>query len=122
MTVKCVAAAGLTAMLALAVMLLAGAGLLLNSFWRLRQVNPGFDTRHLLTFRMSLPYNRYQPTQAAELASWAVEEFPGNSTLQTWEASRTPDSFSEVVDLRMLLFGVSDAASTADAGGPGDPG
>jgi hypothetical protein len=54
------------------------------------------------------------PTHAAELASWAVEELPGNATLQAWEASRTPDGFGQVVDLRTLLFGVSDAAATAD--------
>ena len=52
--------------IALALVLLTGAGLLLNSFWRLRQVPPGFDARNVLAFRMSLPYDRYDGTQVAE--------------------------------------------------------
>ncbi len=38
---------------ALAVMLLAGAGLLLRSFQALGRVSPGFDAEHVLTFHMS---------------------------------------------------------------------
>ena len=38
---------------ALAVMLLAGAGLLLRSFQELGRVSPGFDAEHVLTFHMS---------------------------------------------------------------------
>jgi putative ABC transport system permease protein len=41
---------------ALAVTLLAGAGLLLRSFQALGQVSPGFDTSHVLTFRVSGSY------------------------------------------------------------------
>src|SRR6266404_2519065 len=44
---------------ALAVMLLIGAGLLLKSFSRLRQVNAGFQPDHLLTMRIQLPPKRY---------------------------------------------------------------
>jgi len=40
---------------AMAFCLLAGAGLLLNSFWRLSQVNPGFNPRNVLTFKISPP-------------------------------------------------------------------
>jgi predicted permease len=45
--------------LALAVMLLAGAGLLIRSFSRLTSVEPGFTTSGLLTFQLSLPSVRY---------------------------------------------------------------
>ncbi len=45
---------------ALALMLVVGAGLLLKSFWRLHQVDVGFNERNLLTIRVSLPSARYQ--------------------------------------------------------------
>jgi putative ABC transport system permease protein len=45
--------------MALAVMLLAGAGLLIRSFATLRAVNPGFRTDRALTFRIAVPESRY---------------------------------------------------------------
>ena len=43
----------------LSVALLISAGLLLRSFWRLQDVDPGFKADHLLTMRINLPRNRY---------------------------------------------------------------
>ncbi len=48
------------AQMALAMMLLSGAGLLLRSFAQLQQVKPGFDIENALTFRMSLPAEAYK--------------------------------------------------------------
>jgi putative ABC transport system permease protein len=45
--------------LALSVALLAGAGLLINSFVRVQRVHPGFDTDQTLSFRVALPDARY---------------------------------------------------------------
>lgn len=51
--------------LAMALTLLAAAGLMLRSFSELRQVKSGFDTRNVLAFDLSLPYNEYQKRSAA---------------------------------------------------------
>ncbi|KPK81243.1 MAG: hypothetical protein AMS25_07165 [Gemmatimonas sp. SM23_52] len=45
--------------LALAVVLLAGAGLMLRSVAGLRDVDPGFDVENMLTFKLTLPPARY---------------------------------------------------------------
>lgn len=47
------------AQMCLAVVLLAGSGLLIRSFIRLVGVDPGFDSSHLLTFKVSLPSSKY---------------------------------------------------------------
>jgi putative ABC transport system permease protein len=52
--------------IALALMLLAGAGLLLRSFARLLMEDPGFEAAHVLTLEVELPEARYpEPAQAA---------------------------------------------------------
>jgi putative ABC transport system permease protein len=48
----------------LALVLLAGSGLLIRSFIRLVGVDPGFDSNHLLTFKVSLPSSKYRTDQA----------------------------------------------------------
>ena len=45
------------AQVALAIVLFAGAGLLVRSFSRLQNVSPGFDPDHVLTFRMSAQWS-----------------------------------------------------------------
>ncbi|MFZ0922719.1 MAG: ABC transporter permease, partial [Candidatus Acidiferrales bacterium] len=46
--------------IALALVLLAGSGLLIESFSRLTHVNPGFNADRLLTFKLSLPDKKYK--------------------------------------------------------------
>jgi putative ABC transport system permease protein len=56
-----------TGEVALALVLLSGAGLLMRSFYRLQSVDPGFDSHGVLTFRTNLPNAKYpkDPQQAA---------------------------------------------------------
>lgn len=47
------------AQIAIAMILLVGAGLMAKSFWALLHVSPGFRTEQVLTARLSLPRSRY---------------------------------------------------------------
>jgi predicted permease len=49
---------------ALALMLLFGSGLMVRSFQRLRAVDPGFVADGVMTFRLSLPPNKYPDAEA----------------------------------------------------------
>jgi putative ABC transport system permease protein len=80
--------------IALAVVLLLGAGLLLQSFVRLTRVNPGFDPNHVLTFHLDAP-------AGAELKS-----FPG--------------FFREAVERMSAIPGVSSASVAASLPLTGD--
>src|SRR5262247_536185 len=65
---------------ALAMMLLIGAGLLINSFVRLQQVSPGFDEKNLLTARIDIPNPYAQPEkkqQFFEQLQLSVAALPG---------------------------------------------
>ena len=53
--------------LAVAIILLLGAGLLTRSFTNLMSINPGFETRNVLTLRIELPRSSYpKPEQTAQ--------------------------------------------------------
>ena len=54
---------------ALALLLLVGAGLLIKSFARLQDVNPGFSADNVLTAQLALPATRY-PDPAARRVFW----------------------------------------------------
>ncbi|MCI0356824.1 MAG: ABC transporter permease [Acidobacteria bacterium] len=60
--------------LAAAVVLLAGAALLVRSFSQLLQVNPGFDAKNLATASLVLTHRRYQNNQELDLFFQQLQE------------------------------------------------
>src|SRR5579864_7188210 len=79
---------------ALAVVLLAGAGLLIQSFLHLTRVDPGFDSHHVLTFQLDSPARR--------------------------QDSQLPAFFREVVARVSTLPGVTSASAVASLPLTGD--
>ena len=64
----------LVAQVALSLVLLVGAGLLIKSFQRLREVQPGFNPAGVLTVSVGLPYVKYpEDTQRAQFFGRLVE-------------------------------------------------
>jgi putative ABC transport system permease protein len=67
--------------LTLALMLLISASLLVKSFWKLTDVNPGFDPAHVQTFRLRLPDFKYDNPEMAVRAvrelRRRISELPG---------------------------------------------
>lgn len=62
--------------IALSVVLLVGAGLLIQSFRKLTSVNPGFDAQNVLTLQVSLPGSRYREAiQRVTFFQEAVQKF-----------------------------------------------
>ena len=60
---------------ALSLVLLIGAGLMIRSFWKLQNVDPGFDTRNGLTMSVVLPWIRYsEPHQWLAFCDRAIEQ------------------------------------------------
>jgi putative ABC transport system permease protein len=97
---------------ALAVVLLVGAGLLIRSFQRLREVSLGFDTDNLLTMRMVLPTPKYSKPETRrafydELLR-KVKDLPGVES--TGMISFLPLSFSGI----NFSFSVEGQASPGD--------
>jgi putative ABC transport system permease protein len=68
-----VLSAAAVAQVALALVLLMGAGLMLQGFQRLRTVDPGFDPSGVVTFRISPPFGEYQGEAAAPLLQRVLE-------------------------------------------------
>ena len=66
--------------LAIAVVLLVGAGLLIQSLWRLRQVSPGFSPQNVLTFVVGVPEAKYPTDKQAQFYRdlvGRIESLPG---------------------------------------------
>jgi len=81
--------------LAVALILLVGAGLLIKTFWKLRSVEPGFKSDHLLTMRVELPEIRYKDiprqTRFRTQALASINSLPGVRAAMVSEAPLSGD-------------------------------
>jgi putative ABC transport system permease protein len=76
---------------ALAMVLVAGAGVLMKSFVRLMNVDPGFNPQGLLTMRLAFPQSR-KPDELFRLIEQRVKQLPGVTAFATTSAlPLTPD-------------------------------
>ena len=84
--------------LAVALVLLVGAGLLIKTFWNLRSVEPGFAADHLVTMRVELPEARYkEPDKQNRFRSQTLEalkSLPGVQAAMVSELPLSGDSLS----------------------------
>ena len=103
--------------MALAVVLLVGAGLMLRSLWSLQQVRLGFDPANVLTMRLSLPQASYQqPEQVVlfyERVLASVRSLPG---VQVAGAVRALPLGSTIGDFGLRVEGYVPPAGTNPKG------
>ena len=72
--------------LAMAVVLLVGAGLLIQSLWRLQKVNSGLRPENLLTFNIGLPESKYNSDRQSQFfidLKSRLESMPGVQSAST---------------------------------------
>ncbi len=101
---------------ALAMMLLVGGGLLINSFMKLARVNPGFEAAEVLTFQISLPGAVYPEARQRQFAETMVERLRTVPGVQAaGYANQLP-----MVDLKNTsrLYRTPDATRKPERGGP----
>ena len=84
--------------LAVALVLLVGAGLLIKTFWNLRSVEPGFNPDHLITMRVELPETRYKEvapqTRFRQQALAGMNSLPGVQAAMISELPLSGDSLN----------------------------
>ena len=84
--------------LAVALILLVGAGLLIKTVWKLHSVGPGFNPDHLLTMRVELPEARYKEvdkqTRFRMDALDVVNSLPGTQAAMISELPLSGDSLN----------------------------
>jgi predicted permease len=95
----------------LALMLLVGAGLLMRSFTRLREVNPGFDAARVSTFTVTLSPVKYATLEQQRAFSTALLD----------QVHRIPGVDSAAVTFGLPLSGTSFQLSFDVAGRPAPP-
>jgi putative ABC transport system permease protein len=116
----------ITVQVALALVLLVGAGLLIRSFAALQAADPGFRTENVLSFRLTLPASRYPNAPAIrefqrDLSERmeAMPEVDAVRTISTLFLSRLPNMAPITIEGRELEPGAQQASVTSDLVDPG---
>jgi putative ABC transport system permease protein len=91
--------------MALAMILLIGTGLLLHSFVRLQEVNPGFKPDHLLTAEVSLPEAKYPEPQKVAFFARLLEQIRSLPGVQTAGAIGHLPLSGDIESYRMEVAG-----------------
>jgi putative ABC transport system permease protein len=115
--------------IALALVILIGAGLLVRSFWRLQQITPGFQPEKLLTIQLQFPWYKYRSqSEVLSLVERAIERIQGLPGVQSVSATSslpiTGDqgySFFTIEGREARRDEVSDLGSIIDAPPPPPP-
>jgi putative ABC transport system permease protein len=99
--------------MALALALAIGAGLALKSFWRLQEVNPGFNPDGVLTMRLLLPSETYpQPAQRIAFYQQALEKIKALPDVEAVSAASaipmTTDGTSGTISGENSIVGPND--------------
>ncbi|MES2697611.1 MAG: ABC transporter permease [Verrucomicrobiota bacterium] len=105
--------------IALALVLLVGAGLMMRSFLALRQTDPGYDARNVLTFRTGFPHMMYKGENEMPHAFFAgllprLLALPGveSAALVSWRPGFTDGAWalhSAIIDSEPLPERMADA-------------
>ena len=103
----------------LAIILLLGGGLLIRSFVKLTNVNPGYDTSHVLTFQVALPPGRSPLAFSNDLTA-RLRTFPG--VLAAGYADHLPLTRSSLSGLPTFILLSTEPLAAAIAPPPPPPG
>src|SRR5439155_741544 len=99
--------------LAMAVVLLIGAGLMLRTLWSLQQVPLGFEPSHVLTMRLSLPAATYQrPEQVVGLFAGLVDRIRQLPGVEAAGAARSLPLGSTIGDFGLVVEGYTPPPGT----------
>src|SRR5439155_13419929 len=92
--------------MALAVVLLVGAGLMLRSLWSLQRVPLGLEPSHVLTMRVALPSASYEkPEQVVELFRRLLDSIRALPGVKAAGAARSLPLGSPIGDFGLVVDG-----------------
>jgi putative ABC transport system permease protein len=99
--------------LAMAVVLLIGAGLMLRTLWSLQQVPLGFEPSHVLTMRLALPAATYQrPEQVVDFFAGLVDRVRQLPGVEAAGAARSLPLGSTIGDFGLVVEGYTPPPGT----------